>query len=356
MLRTFRPTALLLLALIAVPAGAAIPGADNPKAYTHHDHVRGKYEFGKRTLTGVYKTMGKRDPKWDAPAEQFLDAMAIYFSYGGADAIYQRKDVPVPTVDQYLALGQAAADAGCDDPLVLYGRAAVIQDAGRANKAGPMVERAVKGMLERKYPAYRICAAANRVAKLLAGRPGADAHRAGFEAIAWDKAIETVSGKLDPREIRYLLETVDDTFDNAPVERKLEFCKAVEASKDADPWMVNYLYGMYEVKAAWKARGGGFADTVTEAGWKGFYAHLAKARDHFVKAHTLHPEFPEPATSMIAVAMGAGDEINEKERDWFDKAAGHSWTTSPPTTITSGRSTPAGAAATRKCSASASSA
>jgi hypothetical protein len=38
------------------------------------------------------------------------------------------------------------------------------------------------------------------------------------------------------------------------------------------------------------------------------------------KAQNLHPEFPEAATQMIAVAMGAGGELNEKARDWFDKA------------------------------------
>ena len=59
---------------------------------------------------------------------------------------------------------------------------------------------------------------------------------------------------------------------------------------------------------------------MTEKGWQDFYAHLGKARDYLMKAHALHPEFPEAATEMITVAMGAGSRLNERPRDWFDRA------------------------------------
>src|SRR5439155_8999374 len=92
-------------------------------------------------------------------------------------------------------------------------------------------------------------------------------------------------------------------------------------SDGANPWVVEMLYGEHEVKLAWEARGGGWANTVTDDGWKQFFDHLGRARDHLVKAHQIHPEFPEAATKMISVAMGGNGRFPENERDWFDKAA-----------------------------------
>lgn len=309
---------LVVFALVGAETRGAIPGADNPKAYTHHDHVKGKCEFDRRTLAGVYKAMGKRDAKWDAAAEKFLETMAVYFSYGFADPLYRGK-MEMPTHEGALAEAKAAVDAGCDDPLVLYCRAAVMDDSGQHVQAAPLIEEALAKMTERKYPAYRMLGAAKRLARIYTGSVSPD-RQAKYERVAWESAIATMSGKVDARDVRYLWEAVDDVFRAAPVAGKLEFCKAVEGSKDADPWVVNLLYGIYEVKAAWEARGSGWANTVTPEGWKGFYAHLGKARDHLAKAQQIHPEFPEAATQMIAVAMGAGGgELNEKTRDWFDK-------------------------------------
>jgi hypothetical protein len=314
----------IALAATAGPARAAIPNADNLKAFTDEDYKKAKLEFGKRTLTGVYQTLGRRDPKWDAAAVKFLDAMAVYFSYRNADSLVA-PTVEVPTDEEFAALGRAAANAGCDDPLVTYCRAVILNDAGRPNEAGPLCERAVKGMGLHRYPPHRITAAANRLIRLFGNRPGAEPHRATFEKVVWDHAIATAAtplpGGAPAVELRLMLEHYDDVFEAATPDRKLEFCKAVEAAKTADPWVVNYLYGRYELKAGWHARGSGFAHTVGEDGWKRFYAHLGRARDYLVKAHTLRPDLPEAATLMITVALGAGDQINEKPRDWFDKAA-----------------------------------
>ena len=129
---------LVVFALVGAETRGAIPGADNPKAYTHHDHVKGKCEFDRRTLAGVYKAMGKRDAKWDAAAEKFLETMAVYFSYGFADPLYRGK-MEMPTHEGALAEAKAAVDAGCDDPLVLYCRAAVMDDSGQHVQAAPLI-------------------------------------------------------------------------------------------------------------------------------------------------------------------------------------------------------------------------
>ena len=319
-----RPIVLAMLLLSAVltpaPARAAIQGADDPKAYTEHDYRRARLDFNRRTLGGAYDRVGKHDPAWDEKAKAFLDGMAVYFAYANSEPCYW--DVPRPTGEQLLALGKAAVDAGCDDPLVLYCRAAMLDDLRRPEHTGPMLERAAQGLIDRKYPAYRVAAAVSRLEKKITGLPRSEAAVANYRKVTWDARIISLVEKNPDRDkdIRILLEMADEVFAPATPARKLEFCRTVEGEAGADPWVVNILYGRYERAAAWEARGGGFANTVTPEGWRGFAEHLAKAHDYLAKAHALHPDRPEAATELIKVTMGGGAQFNEAPRDWFDKA------------------------------------
>jgi hypothetical protein len=104
------------------------------------------------------------------------------------------------------------------------------------------------------------------------------------------------------------------------VTAKREIVQLMAADPATDPWMLHLFSGKYHIRAAWTARGGGWANTVTDEGWKGFFDHLKQAREHLVKAHEMHPEYPEAATAMIEVAMGTGGRDGDGMREWFDKA------------------------------------
>jgi tetratricopeptide (TPR) repeat protein len=301
-----------------VRAAGAIAGAENPKAYTQHDYYRTMLDFNRRTLAGAYQTLGKRDPKWDAAALKLLDAMAIRFTYGPAESIY--RTVELPTGEQIEAMTKAVTDFGCDDPLVIYCVGAVLDDMGKKEQALPLVEKSVEGLTARKYPSFRINGAAERMTRLLDPKKDA-AQIERYGKIAWDSAIESaVAQKVEIRDLRFMLVSIDRAFDRVKADGKGAFCKSVEAAPMANPWLLNLLKGRYEVAAAWEARGSGWANTVTDQGWKDFFDHLNKARDYLTKAHALHPEFPEAASQMIAVAMGGNGRFPEKEREWFDKA------------------------------------
>jgi hypothetical protein len=312
----FRPLlvalALLAAALPPLTARAAIPGADDPKAYTYHDLFRSRLEFNRRTLTGAYKQVGNRDFKWEDDAVRFLDAMAVYFTYGPAEPIYQTIDVP--SFDDLQKLAKATEDAGCTDPLVQYCRAVILLDRGELadhDPAARLVERAVLPMAARKYPALRILAALNRVHSLW------DSHLR-YGKLAWDSALAAAAAS--DADLRHALMALEPFFQTLPRPRQLEFCNALLDSKTVNPWIAHLFFGRYEISAAWDARGTGWANSVTDEGWRGMYQHLAQARDHLVKAYELHPNYPEPADEMITVALGAGDRLNVTTRDWFDKA------------------------------------
>lgn len=298
----------------AIPAIAAIPGGNDPKAYTSHDYLRGKRDFAKRMFVEGYKSVGKHDPKWDASVIKFLDAFCTQFAYGNADPLF--RDDKMFTTEQMIAFAREADDAKCDDPLFKFIRA--FFSADKTDFRATM-EKSLPGIIERKYPPYVIAAMTREI---LGIRPTiSPADRLKYGQLDWDQTIASLTGKVPDTDLRYLIEGADSIFTAASVDKKLEFCKAIEQSKETSPWLINVLRGEYEIRAAWQARGAGWATTVGQDAWTNFYAHLSAARDYLAKAQSLHPEFPEAATKMISVAMGNGPQLNEKERDWFDKAA-----------------------------------
>lgn len=86
------------------------------------------------------------------------------------------------------------------------------------------------------------------------------------------------------------------------------------------PYVRLVLEGRWHEAAAWQARGGGYANTVSEDGWHGFHQHLESASKRLIKAHELAPQHPEAPGMMVAIS-GANSEGQEVMRQWLDRAA-----------------------------------
>jgi hypothetical protein len=91
---------------------------------------------------------------------------------------------------------------------------------------------------------------------------------------------------------------------------------AFEKTPSIDPWLTLMLRGEIARKEAWQMRGKGWANTVTDEGWKGFNEGITLARKSFEEAWQLHPEFPNAATKMIEICGCSGGNM----RLWFDRA------------------------------------
>ena len=89
-----------------------------------------------------------------------------------------------------------------------------------------------------------------------------------------------------------------------------------------DPWFREMVQGRAAIAWAWESRGGGWANTVTEEGWKGFHKNLRAAREHFHAALKLHPERVNPYIQLISVEMGESNQeamIDAfKKLVWYD--------------------------------------
>lgn len=294
-----------------------IPGADDPKAFTEHQYREAFEAFNRRTLVEAYKQVGHRDPKWDQPAIALLDQMSHSFAQAGASLQY-RTD-PALNVSEMQSSGQKAIDAGCDDPLVLDMYCVALQDGGKSEKAKSLVREAANRIVSSGYPKCRVASCIRRALQTV-DHVKEYKLREKYEQMFYDAALATV--KLTPYQgldRRFIYQILADSFEDWMMDRKAAFCAALVADK-ADPWMTNLFNGIYHTRAAWGARGGGPASTVTERGWKLMRQQLELARACLTQAYALQPSYPEAATNMITVVMGEGETPQDTLRLWFDRA------------------------------------
>ncbi len=304
--------------VLQVSAAADIPGAGDPKAFTERDYQHAKMEFNRRTLAAAYQANGKKDPKWDAAADKFLDAMAVRFTNAGAEDWYKLPGEK-PSAE-LLQLARAAIDAGCADPLVIYCYAVILHDdKSPSAEVRPLVQTAAEQLVSGSYPINRAAAAYGRLHRLT---PSDQTERLDeVRKSAHDLTVAMiVQWKYQDLDRRIILQNAWADYENGAIDRQKELVDDLLAQGDVDPWMKEMILGRHEIKLAWAARGEGYADTVTEQGWRGFYSHVAKARNHLLAAHALRPDYPEAATDMITVALAAGERSGDDEREWFDKA------------------------------------
>ena len=91
--------------------------------------------------------------------------------------------------------------------------------------------------------------------------------------------------------------------------------KAVENWVKASPQSTaaHIALGQAFVDYAWKARGNGFADTVTEEGWHGFHDRLAEARRVLTEVSSATDKGPHWYSVMQTVALGQAWERDDYE-------------------------------------------
>jgi tetratricopeptide (TPR) repeat protein len=310
----------LVQAAVAAGARAAIPGADDPNTYTFHRFRQERLDFNRRTLVEAYKKVGHRDPKWDDDAIQALELLSQFFADGSVEPIYQKPGGPGP--DDILKHVDGAVAAGCDDAIVVYARGAMLHERGDVQAAKPVLAEALELAKQSQYPPFRVGAIASRLSRLFDPNQNRAARTtaASLARTALEFGEKSITRAVVANDHRHVLATLEETFEQAPTDVKQKFVAAIEAQKDADPWMLHLFKGKLHVTQAWDARGDGPARTVRDEGWQRFFEELTKAREHLAKAHDLHPQYPEAASQMIVVAKGAGSRLNETGRDWFDKA------------------------------------
>jgi len=311
---------------VTIPSG--------PGAYSELNMRQDREKYFRRTMVEAYRQVGKRNAKWDAAAEKFLEHCAHY------SALQQRDDIIETAL---IREGALLVRTGCTDPMVLYNYGLTLFKQRKVKAAIPYLERAVAGLKACHYPRGRAWFAAKRLAEAYnddtgttimqlhqpdsagtqaerlrirdAGRKKTDAST----ALAKQWLLASLrDGSYTSADRQVFFEQIDGTIGELLTLK--DVLNALKQQPNADPYLVAVYEARDEIAQAWKSRGDGFANTVTTEGWKGFAKHLDKAHKLLTDAWTQHPELPQAPTEMITVAMAGHAAPGETVYTWFNRA------------------------------------
>lgn len=304
----------LLLVLSFISIGSAVTpllemaGPDAKLSATWRAKV---LEWNVDTMVGAYQRVGIRNPAWDADAELLLNEWAYAFS--GFDAGNDFSDVAHAAQilhDQHHV----------QDPLLLYCIAKTWEHQDRLIDAHRLYREAHKAFQHSNYPHCRRAWSTLRVIDQQIAKGKTDHAETGalVDLMADELIASRNAHEYGDLHRHFIIQVTGELMENE--ELTIRFLKRIaEATQANQPsWHRDTLLGTIEIALAWDARGSGWANSVTEDGWRDFRSHLANAEQLLTGAWKAAPEQPLAPTTMITVAVG----INtlDDERTWFDRA------------------------------------
>lgn len=250
--------------------------------------------------------------------------LATFFDDVGA---WQAKLPDAPAPEALLARAETLRAAPCDDPALLHCHGLLLCEAGRFPEAFDLFLQAAARYDQLDFPG--VLKARNAVAVYDA------IHRIGEnhdkdQCFRWkDRALEFLAqglarDTLRVEDLRPLYAHIDENWKciywTRDGDSRHIVSRRVEELGGGEPWIVQMMLGRDEYRRAWVDRGGGFANTVTPQGWKGFAEHYEKAEAHCRAALALHPDFPEPYNFLIDIAAAGHNPGPETVYDLFRRA------------------------------------
>jgi tetratricopeptide (TPR) repeat protein len=240
-------------------------------------------------------------------------------------------------------LSDKAVAAGSQDPIVLAYRARSRSGAGLIPRSEAVKEYLglQKGWKDKEYPPQSV---KFLVAAWIAGdaeHAGADVGRDESRWAAYQEAARLMAeeaGSIAPDVLLWFVKRSMGYNDDAS-DQRMEFTQACLSDPRIDPWIAHVVLGEYYQKAAWSARGSGFADSVSRDGWEKFQEYMPLAGKHYRRAWSLHPELAEAPAKLIGVAMAGGEETwttaqwfhaaVSAQADYYDAYANYFWSLLP---------------------------
>lgn len=265
-----------------------------------------RLNFALRDTVEAYLQSGSRNALWDETVTNALTAVSkSRVALSGPEGGALRRTAALEL--------QKAIDAGCKDPLVVYFWTWIkFPNSNNVDQQGKDAwVYAANIMRTSQYSPLRRCWAyihAARAANALAqnGKTPQEAHELRHEV--GDLFPSVLSDKsIPPEEALTLCWYILDTMRYNTKQLKYYFdlyepFLKKSWSRYADSW---FIRGDFEVDFAWASRGGGFANTVTKDGWKGFAEHLALAEKYLLKSWDMHP-MEKTAVRLITLEIGQG--------------------------------------------------
>lgn len=296
------PKAMRIL-LLLLACCLLVHAADAP-AKRASDLTLAHQRFFDWALVDAFRRAGGDQP-WRAEAERFLSDLGRLLAAGEGDA----------HMPELIAAGRKAIAAGCDDPLVRL-RVGIL--LGRTAEGPRLVAGSIAGLRAGSHPGIHLVSALRRQSDPRSRKLSAEAARELPDVVvaASREALAAPCGRAVA--IDRLVDWLAPLFEEGGLPKDgVERTLAALDAPGGDAVLASVLRGRAAITAAWEARGGGWASSVTEEGWKGFRAGLAEARRCLTAAWQALPESSAAACQMITVTMGDG---SGEEQLWFDRA------------------------------------
>jgi hypothetical protein len=311
--------ALALPPLVLLTEGEPVPNTPGEAAFvvrpisfgsntlTQADTQKKRKAFRTRQFADAYEQNGPHDQPWDADAKQFIRVW-IDDDFGSEET----NDLKGA---RRLA-DKLATNSACHDPMVLLLAASACLDE---NESSRRYERAQTAFADSKYRAYPKLCATLEISEKVSDQAAKLDQLERSALMLFQESLH--DGSLREEDQPAMAESL---LNDWPWEffwrHEQRLATLAEQAGPAFHWLALVLKGQHEINAAWRARGSGWANTVTPEGWKGFAEHLAPARTNLTEAWTLHPEWPQSAARMVVVAMGQSGGVDPEVRQWFDRA------------------------------------
>jgi hypothetical protein len=270
------------------------------------------------TLAGNYDSIGRRNPKWDKDAEEALTRFARIRSGPNND--------PETQFDLIGFSARSAVEAGCDDPMIrfLYLRYAPRNTTLALAEQQKEYRSLAKDMESSAYLPVRKFYVNLYAAGILWQRRNTNLwpEVRQLRATALNHLTQVVQDKTVPdaeagdacQELFQMMER--NTYELTNAYNTIVGPLFRARPKQAASYLVKAnFYLIY----AWRGRGNGTADKVTEEGWDLFRTRLAESEKALKRAWALDPKNPQIPALMINVSEGQQKKRPEMEL-WFDRA------------------------------------
>jgi hypothetical protein len=269
-------------------------------------------EYNLRTTLEAYNQVGHKNAKWDNDARKALETFARIRSWTNGNAM--------PLLDEIWTNTSRALSNGCDDPMIQYFNLRYVTNLNRTN-AAIAFSRAAADLQKCGYPEVRVYYASMWALKngvlVNPKKPSLTAlAKATGEHLA--KALEDKTMPLKEADEACDVLIAGECFNTHNQWAAFEPLAPVLASRWKDTSFALLIKGRAYTSYAWLARGNGFADTVSETGWKDFAARLELAASSLEEAWRLNSQDVRICLAMMNVELGQGQGRKRMEF-WFQR-------------------------------------
>jgi hypothetical protein len=288
---------------------------------------RSDFPLYDKVFAEAYMNVGSRDPKWNADALMALRLWTYEQSNGNSV-------LAGPEFYTMVDALRRAITNGCDDPLVLYETARIDEVRTMVHegdydllkeKPHATYARIMEGLKSHPYPAIDQIIIHIRGVQDSMSYSAGDViptlveHRSNWLDHAINLAAEVDFSHTAPSQYYENMELlVSVLWIGGDIKKHYDQLEAaLEKNNTCTKPIFLTIKGLFYSEWAWKARGSGYADSVTDDRWKLFHERLGIAQQCFEQAWALDPSNEYICKQLVMVSGGQCDMAALEK--WFQR-------------------------------------